>query len=136
MLQSNKLFLITDTHGEDIVLPFGTQTFIHLGDCEQSNIYYPHTPVISILVKGNHDNSTVDPFDIVCDSIVIDTLLFTHEPVERLPKGAHYNVHGHLHADKYEEYGFKKNEFHIRLEPNILYVATYKLERWSIEKYG
>jgi len=89
---------------------------IHLGDSEGSKIIAKGK---TILIRGNHDISTKG-FDMICDGLMKWHIWFTHEPAERLPKGAHYNIHGHLHGNSYSDYGYEKKKFHIELEPNKL----------------
>ena len=61
-----------------------------------------------ILVKGNHDRKTdhwylTHGFDFVCNSFVLDDILFTHRPIENLKKWK-FNIHGHIHQKKLEKY--------------------------------
>ena len=114
------LYVITDTHGAELpAVPAGA-TLLHLGDWEHG----ARAPAgAAILVRGNHDGASgpLGSFDLVCDGVIIGEVLYTHEPVERLPRGCVWNVHGHLHDDRYEEYGYQRRPFHFRLEPARLY---------------
>jgi len=115
------IYLIADTHENEITIDLDQDKdiIVHLGDCGSKTEIHSH---LKILIKGNHDTEeTFKLFDFVCDSLMLSNVLFTHEPVERLPKGCFLNIHGHLHSDNYEDYGYKKKEFHIRLEQNKLY---------------
>jgi len=63
-----------------------------------------------ILVKGNHDRKSThwyltNGFSFVCDSFVLDGILFTHRPVEKIEKWK-FNIFGHIHnkvLQKYED---------------------------------
>lgn len=117
------IYLIADTHGQEI--PDGemdfNDTLIHVGDYGKGNI--PLRPR-SVLVLGNHDEGVTNynsKFDFICEGVLLDHVWFTHEPAFSLPLGAHYNIHGHLHENDYEDYGYIKKPFHIRLLPNLLY---------------
>ena len=110
-------YLISDTHGKDITPPKDCDTLIHLGDYVSGNVTGSLTLFIS--VRGNHDIMIPEP-DFVCDSIMIGEYYLTHQPVDRLPRGAAYNIHGHLHGQPYEDYGFEKKPFHIEILPNKL----------------
>lgn len=120
------IWLISDTHGRGINLlavELG-DILIHLGDYAYGRVNTNEDIAIPmILIKGNHDDilGAENPFDFVCDGILLDGIWFSHEPVAHLPKGAHLNIHGHLHEDRYEDYGYVKKDFHRRLEPNKLY---------------
>lgn len=111
------IYLIADTHGKDIVLPLNCKTLVHLGDYEKGKI---SGDAIKILVKGNHDLSQNEVFDFETDALLLDNIYFTHEPQERLPKGGHYNICGHIHDNDPLDYGFVIKKFHIVLPANKL----------------
>lgn len=117
-------YLVADTHGADINIPQDGRALIHLGDWIKGKIAHPGGSILPalILIRGNHDNNVnLEKFDIITDGILIDGIWLSHEPVERLPKGAHLNVHGHLHDNNYEDYGYIKKPFHVCLVPGKFY---------------
>lgn len=111
-----KTYLIADTHDAEIKVPDDCEYLIHLGDEGESKA----PECNNILVKGNHYNPG-NNFSYECDALRIGEFYFSHEPMERLPRGAAYNIHGHLHYGGYEDYGYKQKPFHYCLEPNKLY---------------
>lgn len=119
------IYLVADTHGKNIVMPKDCHALIHLGDWCGGDILYEDNLIGSpfkILVRGNHDkNVKANIFSLIADGILIDGIWFSHEPVDHLPKGAHLNVHGHLHENDYEDYGYVKKPFHVCLTPNVIY---------------
>lgn len=119
------IYIITDTHGKDIDIELGKKdVLIHLGDYEHGSMCRFGT---KILVKGNHDEGApLDQFDLICNGLLLELKYFgiylTHEPVERLPRGASFNVCGHLHNNDPEDYGYKIKKFHRILKPGELYM--------------
>lgn len=68
------------------------------------------------LVLGNHDQGRsftwyIDHgFSMVCDALILNGVLFTHEPTDLFPNNRwHTNVHGHLHSD-----GHRTTEFNLQ----------------------
>jgi hypothetical protein len=122
------MYLIADTHGQDVKC---CGELIHLGDCNGSKVLAPQ----AILIRGNHEEKTdFTQFDYICDGLILNNVLFTHEPQERLPKGCHFNICGHLHDDNPDDYGFIKKEFHIILPANKLIKITEILDEVEINK--
>jgi predicted phosphodiesterase len=112
------IYLISDTHQKDLKFNFKKEDIlIHLGDYDKGEIKGSFK---KILIIGNHDNRT-DKFDFACDGLLLKNVWFSHEPSERLPKGAYLNICGHLHNNKFSDYGFEKKKFNKVLEPNKLY---------------
>jgi calcineurin-like phosphoesterase family protein len=86
-------------------------TLIHVGDVGIDKEEGPdgfmrlvrEWPGKKILVRGNHDDKSCvwymdHGFDFACDAMLYRGVWFTHHPwIDPLPKGAHVNVHGHLH---------------------------------------
>lgn len=82
---------------------------IHLGDV----VFYQYTklkemmdyvPCRKVLTMGNHDHKSRgwymrNGFDFVMDAFVLGNVVFSHKPMEVLPSGTKYNVHGHLHLN-------------------------------------
>lgn len=114
----NNIYIVSDTHGSDIIFDHPNDILIHLGDYESGDIQGFKS---LILIKGNHDMDDSEIFDLIVDGMIINHALLTHEPVERLPKSCHINIHGHLHGNNYEDYGYLQKPFHRLLAPNILY---------------
>lgn len=116
------IYLVADTHGSDISDPRFQRgdTLIHLGDFMWGKLPDEMTLV---LIRGNHDNSPLqaDRFHLACDGLVLGNALLTHEPVERLPKGCHINICGHLHENHWPDYGFERKAFHRLLAPRRIY---------------
>lgn len=88
---------------------------IHLGDFVwDDNRFKRYMPYNlkgrKVLVRGNHDKFTDAKylnmgFYIVCDSIVINDVLFSHKPLD-FKDPIKYNIHGHFHdmkIDRWEE---------------------------------
>jgi predicted phosphodiesterase len=119
------IYLVADTHGENTYPPKDCKTLIHLGDDCGSDFPASFSGK-RILIRGNHDDNPAlfATWDFVCDGLLVDNLWLTHEPQFTLPLGAHKNIHGHLHNNPYEEYGYIKRPFHVLLEPK----KFYKLE--------
>lgn len=81
---------------------------IHLGDV----IFYKYpelkgmmdsVPCRKILTMGNHDRKAKwwymrNGFDWAVDVFTLGNIAFSHKPLEVLPMGTEYNVHGHLHT--------------------------------------
>lgn len=115
------IYLITDTHGESFDIPNDCSILIHAGDFGHGTFSHP-AHCKTILVRGNHDDLQSEVlFTMAVDGILINHIWITHEPAFTLPLGAHYNAHGHLHENEYEDYGYIKKPFHIRLLPNKFY---------------
>lgn len=114
-------YVCGDTHGKDIICPDDCSMLIHLGDWERGGIdgCFP-----AVLIRGNHDPEKNREFDFTVDGMAIGKYYFSHEPMERLPKGTYINIHGHLHGNKYSDYGYEQKEFHREILPN----QFYKLE--------
>lgn len=111
-----KTYIIGDTHGRAIKLQSEPEDLlIHLGDYEQGSI---DTAAKKILILGNHDMMSVDLFDFACDGLLFNKIWFTHEPAERLPKGAVWNIYGHIHDGKINDFGYEQKSWHIWLPPN------------------
>jgi calcineurin-like phosphoesterase family protein len=84
-------------------------TLYHLGDV----IFYQYPklkgmldsiPGTKVLLMGNHDKKSKgwfmkNGFVFAADMIVVDDILLSHKPVEKLPSGVRMNVHGHWHHD-------------------------------------
>lgn len=113
------IYVIADTHGQEIHCP-NWGTLIHLGDYERGKIYGAG---FKVLVRGNHDVYTED-FDFICEGMHLSHYYLSHVPLERIPAGAYFNLHGHMHGGCYSDYGYCKKEFHIELCPNTLYELT------------
>jgi len=87
-----------------------------------------------ILVKGNHDRKTnhwylTHGFSFVCDSFVLDGILFTHRPVENIKKWR-YNIHGHIHNKKLEDIRTNTLRERMALEK----ASKEKIEMAKVEK--
>jgi len=110
------IYVISDTHGEDIVCPDDC-TLIHLGDFTGGKITGGK---IKVLVRGNNDSSYYPQFDFIVDGILRNEVYFSHEPQERLPRGAGLNLCGHMHSEPLDDYGYKLKRFHRVLPANEL----------------
>lgn len=84
---------------------------IHLGDV----IFYKY-PVLKeilasiagtkLLLMGNHDRKSKGwyvraGFAAAADMLVMGNVLFSHKPVEHLPTGVEFNIHGHFHNNNH-----------------------------------
>jgi predicted phosphodiesterase len=122
------IYLISDTHSNKIELKATKDdVLIHLGDWEQGEV---NTEAFKILVSGNHDMFPTDKWDFVCDGFLKDHIWYTHEPAERLPKGAYWNIHGHVHYHNMNDCGYEKKWFHLNIEPNTI----FNLDRFMFEE--
>lgn len=119
-MNNKKTYLISDTHGLNIKVPDDCETLIHLGDWESGDINDYGSTII--LIKGNHDPEENDEFDMTVDGMAIGKYYFSHEPMERLPKGTYINIHGHMHGEKYSDFGYEKKPFHREILPNTFYI--------------
>ena len=84
---------------------------IHLGD----TIFYKYpelklmldsVPCRKILTMGNHDRRSKgwymrNGFDWAVDTFSLGNVVFSHKPLEVLPSGADYNIHGHFHLNSH-----------------------------------
>ena len=109
-------FVVADTHGTRIEFESNFEDLlIHLGDWERGEI---KTKAKKILISGNHDMFSTNEWDFVCDGLLLDHIWYTHEPAERMPKGSHYNICGHLHDNDMNDFGYEKKPWHIVLPAN------------------
>lgn len=112
------IYVCADTHSRKIEFDATEEdTFIHCGDWEQGEVI---TKAKKVLVRGNHDIFPPEGWDLVVDGLLIDKYWFTHEPAERLPKGAIYNICGHVHYHNMNDIGYEKKWFHRVLPPNTI----------------
>jgi len=82
---------------------------IHLGDV----IFYKYpllkammdsVPCRKILTMGNHDHKSKgwymrQGFDWAVDAFTLGNVIFSHRPMEILPSGVEFNIHGHMHTN-------------------------------------
>lgn len=108
------IYIAADSHGCTVILPSDCTLFIHLGDFVSGKIVGGNTKV---LIRGNHDHGVHAEFNLECDALRIGENYFTHEPMERLPRGAAYNYHGHIHKGDYSNYGYEEKDFHRLVKP-------------------
>lgn len=129
-------YVVGDTHGRAVEFKSNPEDLlIHIGDYEQGEI---RTDAKRILIYGNHDIMPVDQqFDFACDGLILNKVYFTHEPAERLPKGAIWNVFGHIHDGKINDYGYEQKTWHIWLPPNqvqtldrVIFEASEAKREW------
>lgn len=120
-MYDGKLFVVGDTHGREVSFESVPEdTLIHLGDWEMGNI---KTKARKILIRGNHtDLDPMATFDFICDGLLYNQVWFTHEPAERLPKGAVMNIYGHIHDGKINDYGYEQKSWHLWLPPNEVHL--------------
>lgn len=105
-------------------------TLYHLGDV----IFYDYpglkamldsVPGNKVLLMGNHDRKprnwyARNGFSFAADMIVLDDILLTHKPVEKLPSGVRLNVHGHWHNDEHH----RRPEWYSDTTHRLLSVET------------
>jgi len=86
---------------------------IHLGDV----IFYKYpllkgmldsVPCRKILTMGNHDHKSKGwymraGFDWAVDTFTLGNTIFSHRPMEILPSGVEFNVHGHMHTNMHRK---------------------------------
>ena len=102
---------------------------IHLGDValggyDDLKFDLDYIRCRKVLVRGNHDGKSKswylrNGFDFVCDSFILNGILFTHEPQDS-SGGCVLNVHGHIHDRNHG--GLNLQEFH---RPLILEEQNY-----------
>lgn len=123
-----KTFIVGDTHSGSIEFESKPEdTLIHLGDYIQGEV---KTKAKKILIIGNHDEMDTDGFDLACHGLLLNQIWFTHEPAERLPKGAKWNICGHVHYHNMNDCGYEKKWFHMVLPPNQI----VELDRFIFEQ--
>lgn len=154
-------WLITDTHwNHDFMLQcgrpadFGEQllknlrhlltpqdTLYHLGDV----IFYKYPdlkemldsiPGTKVLLMGNHDKKSKgwyarNGFAFVADMIVLDDIMLSHKPIERLPSGVRLNVHGHWHNDDHH----KRPEWYSESTHRLLSVEVTNYKPVKLEEF-
>ncbi len=127
------IFVVADTHSRKIDFRATKEdVLIHCGDWERGEVI---TDAFRVLVLGNHDIFPTDPWDFVCDGFLYKHIWFTHEPAERLPKGAYFNVCGHIHDGRMNDYGFEEKSWHLLLPPNEIHnleKLMYERKRWTL----
>ena len=102
------IFVATNTESRNIDFKYDKDDiFVHLGDWEQGNL----PDIYKILISGEKDIFESDQWDVVVDGMLKDKIWFSHEPAERLPKGALWNVCGHI--ENLNDYGYELKPFHI-----------------------
>lgn len=124
---------------------------IHLGDIcigedEMVNGEITSLPFKKILVRGNHDNKSLNWYqqhgwDFVCDGLELlyqgHYLHLTHRPAR--PQGnTTWNIHGHTHGNMHrsEEYlDFYSKEYHIDISPELVGFKPIRLETLLKSKY-
>ena len=89
---------------DDISIHLGDVTFGSIGELYSM---LSKVPGKKYLVRGNHDHFTDSQylragFDGVFNELVINHVLYTHEPVFIYGGRVDYNVHGHLHNLGYD----------------------------------
>lgn len=82
---------------------------IHLGDfaltsvARRKEIKDSLNGTVILIGGASHDHSKYkmarEGFIVADDKIIIDDLIFTHEPLKEVPHGK-WNVHGHIHEKK------------------------------------
>jgi calcineurin-like phosphoesterase family protein len=87
-----------------------------------------------VLVKGNHDRKTnhwylTNGFNFVCDSFVLDGILFTHRPIENIKKWK-FNIHGHIHNKKLEDI----RTYNLRVKMESEGASKERIELARVEK--
>lgn len=116
-------------------------TLYHLGDV----IFYDYSflksimdsiPGRKILLMGNHDRKTKNwyvtrgGFQCAADMIVLDDIMLSHKPIERLPSGVRLNVHGHWH-DVHRE----RPEWYSETTHRLLSVEATKYKPVKLEEF-
>jgi calcineurin-like phosphoesterase family protein len=97
-------------HGNIMRMVRPEDILIHLGDVGIDKAEGPEGfmklvrewPGTKWLVRGNHDTKsalwyTEHGFHFAADAVLFRGAWLTHKPSAELPKGAHVNLHGHLH---------------------------------------
>lgn len=108
---------------------------IHLGDViigRQSEMegILKRVPGRKVLVRGNHDHEKPGyylrrGFEFVCDQFILDKVVYSHVPLERLPEGCIANVHGHLHKNRHRPGGGEDWHKLIQIEDTLAPVLMY-----------
>jgi predicted phosphodiesterase len=132
------IYIISDTHSNKIELKATKDDIlIHLGDWEQGEV---KTDAFKVLVSGNHDMFPTDCWDFVCDGFLVNHYWFTHEPADRMPKGAYWNVHGHTHYQNMNDFGYEKKSWHFTVPPNQIldferFIFEQKIQKKEEDKW-
>ena len=104
-------------------------TVIHLGDVifgmdkeKYLKEIMTQLPGFWILIRGNHDEKPSSMylncgFKMVCEQLIMDGIIFSHEPLEVFPEGVTTCVHGHFHANEHRvaDYPFYTGTPHYKL---------------------
>lgn len=121
-------------------------TLIHLGDIcigDDENVHnalMAKAPTRRVLIRGNHDNKSVNWYlehgwDFVMDGMWLEwggqNLLLSHRPMHPDMWRFTKNIHGHTHGDKHraEEYdNWYTKDFHIDISPEIVGYKPIRLD--------
>lgn len=114
---------------DDIVIHLGDVIFSRAGELGGIIAWLPG---YKILTKGNHDRQKhkwfeTHGFDLSCDAIWINDIVFSHKPLEKEKmKNARYNIHGHFHRSSRgpAQFPFYNPNVHLKL---ALEECDYKL---------
>lgn len=112
------IYIVGDTHGSKIEFQSQPEDIlVHVGDWEIGEV---NTQAKKILIRGNHDIMPPEPFDFMCDGLLLEHIWFTHEPAFQIPLGAHWNICGHVHETAMNDIGYIQKPWHIVVEPNVI----------------
>jgi calcineurin-like phosphoesterase family protein len=100
---------------------------IHLGDViwnrpSDLKVILAGLPGTKVLCRGNHDKGSNDfyraaGFALVCNTLTLDGILFSHLPATTLPPDCTINLCGHFHNNPYDACFQYDLEYTSRLQP-------------------
>jgi calcineurin-like phosphoesterase family protein len=116
---------------------------VHFGTIQQLKDIMEQIPGHKILIKGNHDKLTDTKylecgFDFVCDGLMIDKTILTHQRVYtyQIPIGG-INIHGHSHKMYRKGIYEDKDRKYIVYTPDAYNFAPVELNKLLAGKrYG
>lgn len=91
-----------------------------------------------VFIPGNHDKLTIETymqvFNFVCDSLVLENMLFTHKPFEHFSFTDYaLNVHGHIHNNIKSAYSLDP-EMYVNVSCEVLNYRPIHLDELIAKK--
>ncbi len=128
----NRPFATSDEMNKEMVKRWNEKVkkedlVIHLGDFAfkgRAKEFREQLNGTILLIEGNHDSKTNEGFIKVQGNLIIGNKIFSHRPLERIPKGF-FNIHGHIH-DKQSYHGINLSVEHTDYYPVRLEEIKYE----------
>lgn len=105
----------------DTLINLGDLAFYRPGEDMVKEILDRMPDVCHVLVLGNHDKKSrswyqAQGYHVVCESIQIGKVFYSHKPANKIPSGCVVNVHGHFHdmGDRLNECPwYDRSKYHL-----------------------